>query len=222
MNPSGAVFEGNPQSHINATSEFATILAGGDRRRLSIDYSRRSSVDAYHRLQSMAQVSLLGDIAYYYLNYVDAILEQVPQARFVCIKRDREQTVASWLKKSQIRRWRSLWVADRFKALVTRTPFYTEYNHWQSHDGSIWKEDPVWDSCFPKIESNSKEAAIREYWERYYEEATKLEARLPESFKIFDIADLSSAEGQKAILAFIGMSPEEMSIGEKVHLHKSS
>jgi hypothetical protein len=222
MNPSGAVFAGNPQAPINAISEFSRILSGGERNRLSIDYARISSVETYNKLQQMPEVRLLGDIAYYYLSYVEDILKEVPEAKFVCIKRDREQTVASWLKKSEIKRWRSLWLADRFKAFVTRTPFHTEYNHWQQHDGSVWKKDAVWDSCFPKFEASSKESAIRQYWDFYYEEASRLESKVPESFRIFSINDLSAADGQQRILSFAGLQSEEMICGEEVHLHKSA
>ena len=220
MNPSGAVFHGNARSHLNAVSEFESILAGGNRALLSIDYARPTSVETYHKLQRMAQVKLLGDIAYYYLSYVGEILELVPQCRFVCIKRDREQTVESWLKKSVVKRWRSRWIADRLSALITRTPFYTEYNHWQEHDGTVWKPDPVWDSCFPKFDAPSKRRAIEMYWDYYYEEAARLENAYSDSFQIFDIGDLSSGEGQERILRFIGLAPEEMVCGEEVHLHQ--
>ncbi len=221
MNPSCAVFSGNPQSHVNAVREFRSILDGNDRASLSIDYSRPASVETYGKLQQMSEVRLLGDIAYYYLNYVGDILNVEPECKFVCLKREREQTVASWMKKSQIMRWKSLWVADRLKALITRTPFQSEYNHWQEHDGSTWKHDPVWDSCFPKFEAETKEGAIRQYWDYYYAEAARQEQRFPESFRIFDIADLSSDEGQRRILAFAGLRAQEMDFGGGVHLHKS-
>ena len=222
MNPSCAVFSGNAQSHLNTVQEFRSLLGGGARNNLSIDYSRPVSVATYARLQTLPELNLVGDIAYYYLNYVDAILEAVPECVFVCIKRDKESTVNSWLRKSSIQRWPSLWLADRIKSLLTRTPYLTEYNHWQEHDGSEYQEDLVWDSCFPKFEASSKEDAIRQYWDYYYLEAEKLSARHPNNFRIFDIADLSSAQGQEAILSFIGLSADRMEVGEDAHLHKSS
>jgi len=221
MNPSGAVFSGNPQSHLNVVNEFQSILSGGSRASLSIDYSRPMSVETYERLAAMTQVKLLGDIAYYYLNYVEDILAVVPGCKFVCIKRDREQTVDSWMKKSMIKRWPSLYIADRFKALITRTPFYTQYNHWQDHNGEIWKQDPVWDSCFPKFETKEKIEAIRLYWDYYYLEADRLQKLFPDNFRIFDIDDLSDSHGQKRILEFIGVDAGDMNYGEAAHLHQS-
>jgi hypothetical protein len=222
MNPSCAVFSGNRQPHVNAIREFKAILAGGDRRCLSIDYSRPSSVSTYERLQQMPAVNLIGDIAYYYLNYVEDLLAVDADCRFVCIRRDREQTIASWLQKSAINRWPSLWLADRLKSMITRTPFYTEYNYWQLHDGTVWQKDPVWDSCFPKFEATSKEEAIGMYWDYYYLEADRLQRAHPDNLRIFDIRDMSSLDGQQRILSFIGLSPATMVCGEEVHLHKSA
>lgn len=221
MNPAGSVFYGNPQPSLNAVREFSTLLSGGPRNRLAIDYSRPASVESYSRLQSMAQLNLIGDIAFYYLNYVDDILALMPGCKFVCIKRDREQTIASWFKKTAIGRWPSIWLGDRFKALVTRTPFHTSYNYWQEHDGSRWAKDPVWDSCFPKYEASSKQEAIAMYWDAYYAEADQLQARHPDNFRIFSVEELNQFDGQKNILAFIGLPERTWVMGDDVHLHKS-
>jgi hypothetical protein len=222
MNPSGAVFSGNPQPHLNAVTEFRNILLGSDRSKLSIDYSRRTSVATYQKLQQMQKVNVIGDIAFYYLNYVDDILRSVPDCVFVCIRRDREQTISSWIRKSAIRRWRSLLIADWLKAKLTRTPFHTEYNYWQVHDGTRWKHDPVWDSCFPKFEAASKREAIGKYWDYYYLEADRLQQKHPERFKVFDVQELSNAEGQRRILTFIGIAPDRIVCGGDVHLHSST
>ena len=222
MNPSGAVFSGNSQPHINAIIEFQNLLRGSDSTRLSIDFSRPNSVETYDKLQGMSQINLIGDIAYYYLNYVEDLLQVAPECTFICIRRDRAKTVASWLKKSSIRRWRSLWLADKLKSWLTRTPFYTEYNYWQVHDGSHWKKDPVWDGTFPKFEANSKEEAIGMYWDYYYLEADRLQRKYPDSFRIFDVQELSSPEGQKRILSFIGLAENRMVCTEELHLHRLS
>ena len=221
MNPACAVFSGNPQPAINTVQEFNNLLNGGSRANLSVDYSRPTSVATYEELQSMPELRLIGDIAYYYLNYVEDMLRANPACVFICIKRDREETVASWMKKSSIGRWRSLWLADKLKSWLTRSPFYTEYNYWQEHDGSRWKKDAVWDSCFPKFDAPSKIEAIRMYWDYYYLEADRLQQNHPENFKIFDIDDLSNTQGQKRLLSFIGLSAESMVCGEEVHKHRS-
>ncbi len=221
MNPSCAIFSGNPQPHVNAVREIQKLLAGGPRTRLTIDYSRPSSVETYEKLQTQTPLKLIGDIAYYYLNYVEELFDVSPECVAICMKREREATVASWMKKSSIQRWPSLWLADKLKAWLTRTPFYTEYNYWQEHDGSHWKKDPVWDSCFPKLAATSKREAIGMYWDYYYLEADRLQQKYPERFRVFDVRDLSTSEGQKRALLFLGIAEDQMIIGEKVHLHQS-
>ena len=221
LNPTGAVFEGNPQPILNTVNEFQAILDGGDRRLLALDYSRPASVAKYAELRAAGDVRILGDIAFYYLRYVDDILAVNQNVRFVCIKRDRSETVDSWLKKSALKRWTSLWIADRFKSLVTRTPFHTSKNFWQVHDGAIWQLDPVWDKTFPKFEAASKKQAIEKYWDYYYEEAGKLQQRHREFFKIVPIEAMSSREGQREILDFIGVADGVMVLKEEFHAHKS-
>lgn len=222
LNPACAVFQGNAQSVLNTVREFRQILEGGDKSRLAVDYSRPASVQTYTQLQALDTVSLIGDIAFYYLNYVDDLLLADPHCVFVCIRRDRQKTIQSWLKKSAIERWPSLWWGDRIRSLLTRTPFYTQYNYWQEHDGSVWKHDPVWDSAFPKFEAASKEQAIGKYWDAYYAKAEELERRYPHNLRIFDVSALSHAEGQSSILAFIGVDEASRVVGEEAHLHKSA
>lgn len=221
LNPSGAVFDGNPQPMLNTIAEFQAILKGGDRRLLAIDYARPASVATYEKLQRMENVRLLGDIAFYYLNYVEDILAVNGSVKFVCIKRDKTQTVESWLKKSTVGRWPSLWLADRIKSLLTRTPFHREYNYWMAHDGSHWMPDPVWDKTFPKFQAAGKRDAIEQYWEDYYRKADRLAAAHPDNFRIFDISSMSHPEGQKAILAFVGVPEHERVLKDAFHKHKS-
>ncbi len=221
LNPTGAVFSGNPQPIINTINEFQAILDGGEHKRLAIDYSRDMSVKTYNTLQAMPRVRMIGDIAYYYLSYVDDILAVNRNVRFVCIKRNRQQTVDSWIAKSAVHRWPSLWLADRLKSLITRTPFYQSKNFWQTHDGEQYLPDPVWDSTFPKFEAASREEAIGMYWDYYYQQAELTADRHPEHFRIFPIEAMSHPEGQREILSFIGLSDDAMVVKDKFHAHKT-
>ena len=221
LNPTGVVFEGNPKPILNTVGEFQAILDGGDRRLLSLDYARPASMAKYAELLEADKVRILGDIAFYYLQYVEDILEINRKVRFVCIKRDRGETVESWLKKSAIQRWPSLWIADRLKSLITRTPFHTSKNFWQLHDGTIWQLDPVWDKTFPNFQANTKRQAIEKYWDYYYQEAERLQGLHPEFFSIFPIEKMSDRDGQREILKFIGLADDEMVLREEFHAHKS-
>ncbi|MCB1782007.1 MAG: hypothetical protein KDJ34_18345 [Candidatus Competibacteraceae bacterium] len=221
LNPAGAVFAGNPQPVCNTIREFQAILAGGDKRLLALDYTRPMSVKTYTRLQTMNQVRILGDIAFYYLRYIDDLLSITDNIRFICIRRDKQETVESWLEKSSMHRWRSLWIADWFKSLITRTPFHRSKNFWQEHDGTEYQPDPVWDKTFPKFEAVSKREAIEKYWDYYYAEAEQLATQHPEHFRIFDISEMSHPAGQKNILGFIGIPKHEMVLRDKFHEHQS-
>lgn len=221
LNPTGAVHEGNPQPILNTINEFQAILDGGDKKLLALDYTRPASVQKYKELQTIQEIHLLGDIAYYYLNYVEDILAINQQVRFVCIKRDRTQTVNSWMQKSAIKRWRSLWLADHIKSWITRTPFHSDRNFWQIHDGSKHQLDPVWDKTFPKFEASSKQEAIGKYWDYYYSKAEILENKHPKFFKIFPIEMLSNQAGQKEILSFIEIPADKMVLKDSFHMHKS-
>ena len=221
LNPTGAVFEGNPQPILNTINEFQRILDGGDKRLLALDYSRPASVARYEDLKRLGPINFIGDIAYYYLKYVDDILTINQNVRFVCIKRDKTKTVDSWMSKSALHRWRSLQLADWLKSKITRTPFHTSKNFWQKHDGSVWQLDAVWDKTFPKFEAGSKREAIEKYWDYYYAEAEQTELRHPAHFRIFDISKMSNPEGQKEILTFVGVDEEDQVLRDQFHMHKS-
>lgn len=219
MNPSCARFEGAPQPILRTIDEFQTIVEGGDPSMLTVDLSRGVAARAYERLCRMSRVRLIGDIAFYYLTYVEQIAARNPEVRFVCLRRDRQATIRSWLAKSAIRRWPSKRVADRLSAWITRTPYYTARNFWMEHDGSRWARDEVWDKCFPKFPGPTREEAIGQYWDYYYEEAEKLARALPQAFRIVDTEQINTPAGQSALLDFCGVPPEEQ-VAVDAHIHK--
>lgn len=221
LNPTCAHFSENFAPIKNTIMEFNALLNGGDRRLLTLDYTRKASVKGYQHLQTIPKLKLLGDIGFYYLNYVEDIHKLFPEVKFLCLFRDKDSNVQSWLKKSRINRWPSLWLADRLHALIMREPFYTEHNFWQEHDGSQWQPDPVWDKAFPKFQADSKKTAIEMYWEFYYAKAEQLAGQLPEQFKIIDVKELNTVEGQRKVLGFLGIAENDMNLLNDCHIHKS-
>lgn len=67
-------------------------------------------------------------------------------ARIVCLKRDMEETTASWLRK--------LGDYDHVRKMGTPNR---------------------WDKCFPTYKAETKEAALNMYWSHYYDRAKWLE-----------------------------------------------
>jgi len=218
LNPSCMRFTGTVQPALNTIYEFQNIIKGGETSHLTVDLSREISLAPYDKLCQMDKVELIGDIAMYYLTYVEDILKLNPTVKFVCLKRDKNETVKSWLNKTQIKRWRSKKLADYFYSIISRTPYFEEYNYWEENDCLSIKKDPIWDKCFPKFTASNKEEAIRMYWEYYYNEAEQLAQQYSQNFKIFDISLLNNNEGQSEVLSFCGLNKDRQ-IFTKAHLH---
>lgn len=221
MNPSVVRFSGTPRPFLNAIDEFQAILDGGEPSMLTVDLSRAVAARAYDELCRMKRVRLIGDIAFYYLTYVELLARHNPNVRFVCLRRDREKTIRSWMRKSAIERWRSKRLADRVSSLITRSPFHELRNFWMEHDGTNWQKDPVWDKCFPKFRAGSKREAIAMYWDYYYEQAEAMAPRLRGVFRIVETERLDDAEFQSQLLEFCGV-PRERQVHVDAHIHRSA
>lgn len=130
-------------------------------------------------LETNSDYDWIGDIGMYYINYVDAILERWPNARFICMQRAQKEVVQSYLK----------WAPKK--------------HHWIIHDGTQWQLDARWDKAFPKYDIPNKEEALNLYWMKYATHAKTLEDRLPASVKIVTLEDFNQQSGREAILDFI-------------------
>lgn len=220
MNPACVRFSGTPRPILNAVNEFQAILDGGDSSNVAVDLSRPVSANAYDKLCKMPRLRLVGDVAFYYLSYVEAIAAHNRNVRFLCTRRDIDMTVASWVKKLRVSRWRSKVVADKVSSLITRGPYYKTTNPFMTHDGSEWEPDPVWDKCFPKFDGPSMQEAIRQYCKFYYAEAARLCAQLAPVFRFVDIDRMNDRDYQSEILAFVGI-PENDRIYTIAHTNQS-
>jgi hypothetical protein len=220
MNPSCVRFSGTPRPILNGIDEFQAILDGGDPSELTVDLGRAVAAKAYDRLRTMKRVRLIGDIAFYYLTYVERIIARNPNVRFVWLLRDRDETIESWMQKSGIERWRSKRIADRFAAWITREPYHEGYNYWMEHDGTVWRHDPVWDKCFPKLPGPTKREAIAQYYDQYIEQMNVLLQRHPQCIRMVRTETLNDSSVQESLLAWIGVSREEM-VFTDAHIHRS-
>ncbi len=218
MNPSCVRFSGTPRPILNTIEEFQAILDGGDPARLTADLSRPVTAQAYDRLCQMPSVRLIGDVAFYYLSYVEQIAELNPNVRFVCLRRGKTETVESWMRKSTINRWPSKRVADRLSAWIVREPYQESYNYWMEHDGKVWRKDAVWDKCFPKFDASSKRDAIGKYYDYYYGVSEKLQDQLPYRFRMFNMEVLNNQEKQEDLLSFCGVARAQLVL-KQYHIH---
>ncbi|MDA8052239.1 MAG: sulfotransferase [Rhodospirillales bacterium] len=221
MNPSAVRFSGTPRPFLNTIDEFQKILDGGDPAMLTVDLSRGVAAKAYDQLCRMQRVRMIGDIAFYYLTYVERLTRHNPNIRFVCLRRDREETIQSWMRKSAVERWRSKRIADRISSLITRERYHESRNFWMDHDGSRWQKDPVWDKCFPKFAAKTKREAVGMYWDYYYEQAEILGQKLGEVFRVVDTEFLGEANFQTELLEYCGIPVHEQ-VHVDAHIHRSS
>jgi hypothetical protein len=220
MNPSCVRFRGTPRPILNTVDEFQAIVDGGDPSMLTVDLSRRVAAEAYDRLCRLPRVRLLGDIAFYYLSYVDRIATHNPAVRFVCLRRERQATIESWLRKSAIPRWPSKRLADRVASLITREPYHAARNPWMAHDGRDWAVDPVWDKCFPKFPGPTRTEAIGQYYDYYYDEVERLAERWPDRFRLIETPRLGEPAVQRDLLTFCGVPVDEQILTD-AHIHRS-
>jgi hypothetical protein len=221
LNPACVRFEGTPQPILNTIREFRRIVHGGNPLYLTVDLSRAVAAERYEELKRMSTVEMIGDIAHYYLRYVDDILEFDPDVKFVCLKRDRQKTITSWQRHMAVRRWPSKWIADRLGAWITRQPFHRSRNPWVEHDNTVWAADNVWDKCYPKFDAEDLPTAIGMYWDDYYQRADELRNRHPDSFIIIRTEELNTPAGQSRVLDFLER-PVETRVAVDAHIHKSS
>ncbi|RMF07343.1 MAG: hypothetical protein D6762_07755 [Candidatus Neomarinimicrobiota bacterium] len=144
----------------------------------------------------------IGELAFYYLPYVPLLFKKDPRIQVVCLERDEEATVQSYLKKTYTVRKQKILGPITFRRTIDR-------NHWVIHQGKIWTRDPRWDSCYPKYDCSTKEEALHRYWQDYHRQSLALEQEYPGRFKVFPLEALNTEEGQREILDWIGIPTAE-------------
>lgn len=136
-----------------------------------------------------------GDIGMYFLPYVAFLIEKFPRGKFICLKREREAVIHSYLQ----------WTQD--------------HNPWYEHNGKTWQKNEVWDASFPKFNESDKAKAIGLYWDMYYEEIEKLIEKYPQNICCFQTESLNEVNSRNALLDFIEYDGDRNLEGQ-YHTHK--
>lgn len=139
----------------------------------------------------------VGDVASYYLPYIEYIIKKYPSSKFIILKRPKKEVVESFLKKTKKRKW----------------------NHWTKKE--IKKKHNRWDQIFPKCNLKSKKEAIGKYWEDYYFLSKKLIKKYPKNVKGFLTDDLNSKEGVKNIINFCEIDKKNQILKTDIKINKS-
>jgi len=166
-----------PGSHFSHEHAPRLAWSSGDTR---LDFHVR-------RFRSLRRAFAgFGDVSHWWLPRFEALLEAFPDLRMIVLKRDRLETISSFLKVK----------GGEGKGAI---------NHWVDHDGRFWRRN-IWDECYPKYEAVGSREAIGAYWDDYYRQADELQRRHPAALRVFPTAHLSSPDGQREILTFAGFS----------------
>lgn len=128
---------------------------------------------------SNSAAAVIGDVAHFYLPYLEACIHAFPHVKIICLERDRQAVIDSFMFKTQ---WR---------------------NPWYPHDGTDWVKDDVWDPTFPKYDITDKPKAIGAYWDDYHKKIRLVAQRFPANVRIFGIDVLNTEHGQKGIFDFL-------------------
>jgi hypothetical protein len=123
--------------------------------------------------------SVVGDVAYFYLPYLEEFIRVFPNVRIICLERERQAVIDSFMWKTQ---WR---------------------NRWYNHEGTEWIKDHVWDVTFPKYDIVDKPKAIGAYYDEYRKRIRLVAQAYPGNVQIFGIAVLNTMQGQRAIFDFL-------------------
>jgi len=136
--------------------------------------------------------SLVSDIGYYYLPYIPHIIKNHKNVKCICLQRDVNEVIDSFLK-------------------------FSKYNYWSTP--YINREETEWDETFPTYPNKSKSDAIRLYWEEYYNTASLLTKEYPDNIHLFDMNKTLNTEiGQKELFDFIEFTGP-IKLGIKRHMN---
>jgi hypothetical protein len=140
----------------------------------------------------------VGEVAHWYLNYVPMILDINTNTKFICLKRNKLDTVNSYVRKV--------------------TNINGVANHWTIRSSKHWQLDyyknsysighPEYD--LPMIE------ALNKYWDEYYEKADYYENCYRDNFRIVIMEHIfSNKDTQTDILKFLGYKKYNIILGIK-------
>lgn len=159
--------------------------------------------ERFARFRRTRDANLLGDVATFYLPYIEDAIALEPSIRIVCLRRPREEVVRSFC------RW-----LERSCALPT--------NHWAENPAPGWYHEPIWTRIFPQYETQDREEGIGRYWDEYYEKVNELVARYPDQIRLFETEQaLNTEDGQREMLSFVGIPAEQQVLALGVNKNRA-
>ena len=145
-------------------------------------------------LKNNINSNVVGEVAFYFLPYVDLLIRNFPYIKFICTKKNRKNTyndIISDIKTGSSIFSRFIFLKKKYK------------NHWIQHDGKKWEKDYLLDKCYPKFKRNDLKGSIEKYIELYNKELNTLNKKYPKNLKIFYSDEIKSDYGKNKIFSFI-------------------
>lgn len=143
-----------------------------------------------------------------WIRYLGIVMNTFRNPKCLILKRDRDETIASFMKH---------WQYENYWTDIGS-------DHWDDQwpKATFGHMDPErLSTMWPKYDL-PKEDAIGAYWDEYYLTARYWEERLPENVMVMDFKEsLNTFEGQDQVLGFFGIPPEKRKHYPGLHLNKS-
>jgi hypothetical protein len=141
------------------------------------------------RILNATKEPFVGDVASFYLPYVEEAIRFDPEIHIICLKRPRDEIVARFCR-----------LLDKRRRPV---------NHWAKEPAPGWFHDPFWTRIFPQYDTQDREEGIGRYWDEYYASAEDLAQRFPDNLHVYDTEILTTETGVDEVLSFAGIPPED-------------
>ncbi|MBQ3225614.1 MAG: hypothetical protein IJB48_01005 [Clostridia bacterium] len=145
--------------------------------------------ECFVRWNNTRSESILGDVASFYLPYVEEAMSAEENIRIVCLQRSKEEVVAAF---------------ERSIYLSSPRPI----DNWSENLEAGWYRHPTRFRFYPKYQVSSRREALELYWEEYTAKAQEYAEKYPEKFCIFDPSKMESESGVREILDFVGIPKE--------------
>ena len=129
--------------------------------------------------------SICDDVSHWWLPYSRFLLNSIPNAVFLAVKRSKDQTVQSFVRLNG---------GDRKGSI----------NHWSDHDGTFYRKTK-WFNTYPKYKFASMTDCLAAYWEDYYDQCEVLSREFPNRFAVIPIEELNEKSQVNYYLKKLGI-----------------
>jgi hypothetical protein len=193
-------FEELPWLPWNGSDTVPAVSSQANGNQTAASVSQRVLQERFARFRLHGKARLLGDVASFYLPYLEDAIAVEPDIRIVCFKRPREEVIASLCQ------W-----TDQMTPLPT--------NHWAKQPAPGWHHDVTRSRTFPQYDTQNREEGAGCYWDEYYRKIDDLARQYPEHIRCFDTYEtLNTESGLSGMLSFIGIPREEQTLNVGTHV----